>query len=291
MGLYRKILFPTDYSEASVTTAPFVKEMARHCGAELIVLHTLPLYPMPEAGGDFLGAVPMMPMPAELRKGEGERLAFFCGKHFPGMPVTQRLADGEAAVEIEDCAAAEGVDLVMMPTHGAGAVRRWLLGSVAAKVLHDIGCAVWTGVPAHYPEEVPEAGYASIVCALAGNDEEDETVARTAGELAKAFGSRLTLTHVVEPPQVTWDFDFSPYREKLMTAAEERLLALDKKLGLEAGVRVESDMIPRGIHSICEDEKADLLVLGRGHARQGFGRIWSQLYETIREAPCPVLSV
>ncbi len=291
MALYKKIVFPTDYSEASAATAPFVKAMAEKCGAELAVLHTLPLYPMPEAAGDFLGAVPMMPMPAEMRKGEEERLAFFCAKHFAGMDVVQALADGEAGTEIEEYAGKAGADLVMMPTHGAGVVRRLLLGSVTAKVLHDVGCAVWTGVPAHYPEEAGEQGYRSIVCALAGSEEEDEAVARVAGELARAFQARLSLVHVVEPPQVTWDFDFSPYRDKLMADAEERLLALDKKLGLEAGVRVECDMVPRGIHAVCVDEKAELLVVGRGHARAGVGRIWSQLYETIREAPCPVLSV
>jgi len=34
----------------------------------------------------------------------------------------------------------------MMPTHGLGGFRRFLLGSVTAKVLHDADCPVWTGV-------------------------------------------------------------------------------------------------------------------------------------------------
>ena len=44
---------------------------------------------------------------------------------------------GEPAREIVDFAAANQVDLVMMPTHGYGPFRQLLLGSVAAKVLHD----------------------------------------------------------------------------------------------------------------------------------------------------------
>ena len=35
-------------------------------------------------------------------------------------------------------------DLIMMPTHGYGPFRRFLLGSVTAKILHDATCPVWT---------------------------------------------------------------------------------------------------------------------------------------------------
>ncbi len=39
-----------------------------------------------------------------------------------------------------------------MPTHGYGPFRRFILGSVTAKVLHDADCPVWTGV---HLEEAP----------------------------------------------------------------------------------------------------------------------------------------
>jgi nucleotide-binding universal stress UspA family protein len=35
---------------------------------------------------------------------------------------------------------------VDLPTHGLGAFRRSLIGSITAKVLHDAECPVWTGV-------------------------------------------------------------------------------------------------------------------------------------------------
>jgi hypothetical protein len=37
-----------------------------------------------------------------------------------------------------------GADLIMMPTYGMGSFRRHLIGSVTAKVLHDVACPVWT---------------------------------------------------------------------------------------------------------------------------------------------------
>jgi nucleotide-binding universal stress UspA family protein len=291
MKSFPKILFPVDYSDASAKAVPYVRDMVRRNQAELTVFHSLPLISLPVATGDFLGAVPMAPATPEIRAVEKERLAFFTAKHFSDLHTRQVLADGEAAPSLEEEVAQHGIDLVMMPTHGAGAIRRLLLGSVAAKILHDLNCAVWTFVPGHTKDFNEAAGFRSIVCALTGHIEEDAVIARKAGEFAREHQSRLTLVHVVEPPPVTWEFDFESYRDKLMGDAEARLLKLDSELGLEAGVRIVCDMIPRGIHDVCTEEEASLLIVGRGHARDGLGRIWSQLYSTIREAPCPVLSV
>ena len=47
-----------------------------------------------------------------------------------------------------------------------GRVRRFLLGSVTAKVLHDVSAAVWTGVGAELSEHPVKIPYQSIVCAL-----------------------------------------------------------------------------------------------------------------------------
>ncbi|GAB4415697.1 MAG: hypothetical protein OHK0021_22410 [Bryobacter sp.] len=290
MPIYERILFPVDYSANCIATVPYVKEMVKTMGAELILLHVVPLYPLPEVSGDFLGSVPLMPVPEDQRTQEHAALAEFANLHFGEIPAARVLLDGEAALGIAKAEKHFRADLIMLSTHGAGVVRRLLLGSVAAKVMHDVECAVWTGVPEHFSAERAKTHYRTIVCALGGDREHQEQVARRAGQLAKTFDARLVLTHVVEPPQVTWDFDFTPYREKLMGEAEEALLELDKKLALEAGVRVECDLVPRGVQSVCLDEAADLLVVGRGHARHTIGRLWSQLYETIREAPCPVLS-
>jgi nucleotide-binding universal stress UspA family protein len=291
MKSFAKILFPVDYSEASAKAAPFVREMAQRNQAELTVFHALPLMSLPVATGDFLGAVPMAPATPEIRAGEQERLAFFAAKHFGALNTRLMLADGEAAPALEEEVAKHGVDLVMMPTHGAGVFRRLLLGSVTAKILHDLSCAVWTFVPGHAKDYDEGTAFRSIVCALTGRPEDDAAIARRAAEISRETQGRLTLVHVVEPPPVTWEFDFEPYREKLMADAEARLLQLDAELGLEAGVRVVCDMIPRGVHEVCTEEEASLLIVGRGHAREALGRVWSQLYETIREAPCPVLSV
>ena len=72
---------------------------------------------------------------------------------------------GEAAQKIIQCAAANHVDLIMIPTQGMGIYRRLILGSTSAKVLHDADCPVWTGV--HLENAPPWKRWrASGFCAL-----------------------------------------------------------------------------------------------------------------------------
>ena len=52
------------------------------------------------------------------------------------MPITPVAAIGLPAEAIVDEASREGVDLIVMATHGASGLRRWAVGSVADKVLH-----------------------------------------------------------------------------------------------------------------------------------------------------------
>jgi nucleotide-binding universal stress UspA family protein len=71
---------------------------------------------------------------------------------------------GDPAFEIVDYAGKNGVDLIMMPTHGYGKFRSMLLGSVAGKVLHDAECAVWTDTHSETPSAHREIG--NVLCAI-----------------------------------------------------------------------------------------------------------------------------
>ena len=61
-----------------------------------------------------------------------------------GIAVKRLVLRGEPAREIIQVARNENVDLVAMATQGLGPIYRLLLGSVTAKVLHDLDCSIWT---------------------------------------------------------------------------------------------------------------------------------------------------
>jgi hypothetical protein len=82
-----------------------------------------------------------------------------------------------------------------MPTGGLGPFRRFLLGSVAAKVLHDTAVPVWRGVhseeiAAHTPDRK------KILCALE-DDPRDLPVLQWAAEFASEQKLELRLVHAV----------------------------------------------------------------------------------------------
>src|SRR4029077_7065486 len=52
-----------------------------------------------------------------------------------GVPAEPVLKQGDAALQILETARELGVDLIAMTTHGRSGVSRWVMGSVAEKVL------------------------------------------------------------------------------------------------------------------------------------------------------------
>jgi len=197
---------------------------------------------------------------------------------------------------------------VMMATHGRGPVRRLLLGSVTAKVLHDVDAAVWTAAraslthegPAHNPAQTP---YRSILCAL-DDTNEAEVLLKASAALASAYQARLSLVHVVETPPAVPEVDFTPYNQEAIAAADVWLRELIGQLGLDATPGASYDapyhgapyvvldgLVPDRVREEAVRRQADLIVTGRGRAQTRFSRMWSHLYQIVRESPCPVLSV
>lgn len=136
---FRKILFPVDYSEPCVSMVPYVRNMTQHFNAELTVLHA---YESEVSDSELTIADPSWP--DKLQALQEERLKKFACSLFPSQHLETTVIKGEVGTAIRQHIQRQGADLVMMPTRGQGPLRRLLLGSVTAKVLHDVSAAVWT---------------------------------------------------------------------------------------------------------------------------------------------------
>jgi nucleotide-binding universal stress UspA family protein len=283
---FRKILFPIDYSQSCEATVPYVKEMVRHFDAELTLVHAY--------GRDSLAyrdlIVSNQGWLKKVQNLEEERLKKFASETFPAQRLQLSVAEGEAGTVIRNVVEHEGADLVMMPTRGQGPVRRLLLGSVTAKVLHDISAAVWTGTGSVLEGHEARLPYQSVLCAL-DQTEEAEAVLDAAASLARSYQAQLFLLHAVVSPPMALEIDFSVYRKELMDAADFKLRELKSRLGVSAPHTVTGAAMVDAIRAEALRRKADLLVAGRGLAQNVIGRIWSNLYSIIRETPCPVISI
>jgi nucleotide-binding universal stress UspA family protein len=281
---FRKIVFPVDYSDACRAIVPYVNSAVQHFSAQLTLIHAygaegLSFVDLPLASPD---------LPQQVREFEQLRLGDFAQEVFPGIHVDCFAELGEAGTIIDGILRRQGGDLVMLPTHGRGPVRRLMLGSVTTKLLHDVGCAVWTATAAAAASPKPE--YKSIVCAVDDNEEALSVI--TAGAaLAKSYNAKLAVVHVLGLPPMSLEVDYAAIRNDLLKAADQRLREIVASLKIDAPHAVVEGNIANALHDWAGSHHADLLLVGRGHAQGGLGRVWSNLYSIVRESPCPVLSI
>jgi len=184
MPSIKHIVFPVDFSERSEASVPFVAETARRYDAKI----TLVAVADPRYVGGFEGALPIDPQ--MLLDDLKSQLDGAYVEEFAGLKVERMAILGEPAHAIADFVAANKVDLVMMPTHGYGPFRQLLLGSVTAKVLHDVHVPVWTMA---HTEEAPnhsDLAMHRIVCAVDATPASVELMRWAAG-LAKNVGATI----------------------------------------------------------------------------------------------------
>lgn len=261
----RRILFPVDFSERCVGAAHVVRVTANRFQAEVLALHVAP------APGD-LAVDALDKLVAEQLKG--------C--HF----VTRQVVIGDPATEIVKNAKSGAFDLIMMGTHGSGEFRRYLLGSVAAKVLHDAPCPVWTCV---YLEKWPcfeKARMEHLVCGV-DFGARSKQILQCAVQIAQEFGAKLTLVHSM--PQLHSKALTCDYKKQATAAIIQQLSEV--KGGAEAEAQIE---LVEGSASVSLSEAADrlnsdLVVIGRTH--DPVGKLGSNAYAIITHSPCPVLSI
>lgn len=288
MITFKRILFPVDFSERSAATVASVQAMAQRFGAELTVLHVVDLAPAvgiapPEAAAwaTLIGA-------DRLRESGKIALERFVDREFPGAQVKAESAEGDPATAIVDYARDNAADLIMMPTSGRGRFRRTLLGSVTAKVMHDTAVPVWTGVhtdeiAAHSPNR-----WKHLLCAL-GDEARDLPTLRWAAEFAKEQKLDIRLVHAVAGADGCED---NPsLSEFLFSVARERIGKLQAEAGTDFELCLHGGKVGRVVRYAAVGHAADLVIIGRGVIQEPFGRFRSGVYEIVREAPCPVISV
>lgn len=302
MPSFKHILFPVDFSQQNCGIAPYVACMASRYGARVTMLHTIDLSIPPYPGWPAYG--PLVDMQASARMSEqwqqsrqdlfdqaNHRIDSFLRDEFQGVATTRLVREGAAADVIVEYAEKQNVDLIMMPTHGYGPFRRFLLGSVTAKALHDVKCPVWTS--AHAPESpAPPAGYRNVLCAV-DLTPNSLPLTKWAAEFAREQGAVLKLVHAVPAaePRGGVDIEGGRWRAFLFDVAREELAKLQTEAGTNFEAVLEAGDVARVVRRTTEENHADLLVIGRGVIHERLGRMRTHVYSIIREAPCPVISV
>jgi nucleotide-binding universal stress UspA family protein len=288
---FKRILFPVDFSERCSEAGAYVAAIAKHFKAQLTLLHAIDAAPLGYYGLDpaMATAAAYAEMMSERRR---EELNSFLKDELLNLPVKRVVEHGDAAAIITEYARANAIQLIMMPTHGYGPFRRFLLGSVTAKVLHDSECPVWTSAHLEAEQEPKTAGYWNVLCAV-DMTTESVSLIRLAAQFAEEFGAVLRLVHAIPASQAVAEQRYRDlgFPQVLFDAAREEIQKLQRGSGTGAEICVEAGDVSKVVRTAALRYSADLVIVGRGRIQETLGRLRTHSYAIIRESPCPVLSV
>jgi len=136
--MFNKILVSLDGSELAECVFPYVEDIARlrnsRVEAALVVEH----YEMPFHGGVVFDENNLKEIERSAKKG-AEQYMKTVKKRLSsrGIDVNAVVLEGKIADSLIDYADNNGFDLIVMATHGRSGLARWVMGSVADKILHS----------------------------------------------------------------------------------------------------------------------------------------------------------
>ncbi len=129
--MYNKILVPLDGSELAKVALPYAEELGDRLGSEVTLIQVI------EEGDP---RITIMKENTTILASGARRYLDEVANDLNGLNISTKsvVRIGNSAAEIVDYANKEQVDLILMATHGRSGLKRWVLGSVAGKVVRDI---------------------------------------------------------------------------------------------------------------------------------------------------------
>lgn len=194
---YRSVLVPLDGSAFAEQALPLATAIARHSGAilQLALVH----HPVPALATALEVPEIESQLNEEGRTREATYLATVEKRVREGLssPVTGALLDGAVADALQRHIEGSGTDLVVLTTHGRGAVSRFWLGSVADQLMRRLHLPVLLLRPG--TEQPAPDTLGKVLIALDGSSFSERGLA-AAVALGKPFGATYDLLMVIEPP-------------------------------------------------------------------------------------------
>lgn len=290
----KKILLPTDFSEASKQAFPHAVSFARQFNSSLTLVYVVPTTLPAE-----LSHIGIVLEEKRLVREAGKALSKLREHALPSdIAVDTAVLSGGPYYEICKAARALAVDLIIMSTHGHTGLRHALLGSTTERVIRHATCPVLTIreqlVPMRFPDDAP-CRFRNILAPTDFSEASFKAVRYTAA-FAGLCGGGATLLHVVEPPGYpAWGYARLSVRdERLKKQAREKLKALSDELpsGLRTTTAVMTGDAASGIVEAANERKEDLIVMAtRGHGGMRQALLGSTAEKVVRHATCPVLVV
>lgn len=140
----KKVLFPTDLSDATNAARKYAMAFAGQFQAELHILSVVQDAEllMPDPNAPFL--IPANDIAEIITSVEGALTKIVPPAEFPSIPIIRHVETGTPLQVILDYAKANEIDLIVLGTHGRTGLAHLLLGSTAEHIVRNAPCPVLT---------------------------------------------------------------------------------------------------------------------------------------------------
>jgi len=135
--MFNKILVPLDGSELAECVFPYVEDIAKTRDSWVEAAFVVEHYEMPFRGGVVFDEKNLREIERSAKKGAEQYMRAVKKRLFSkGVDINTVVLEGKIADTLVDYASNNGFDLIVMATHGRSGLARWVVGSVADKILH-----------------------------------------------------------------------------------------------------------------------------------------------------------
>jgi nucleotide-binding universal stress UspA family protein len=291
--MINRILVPLDGSDLSESILPFATGIAERADAEILLVTAVQPVGVWDATATAINWEREEKAAADYLASVEKRVAA------DGSRVRSLSLHGDAAQVILDAAAKEKADLITMTTHGRSGVMRWLLGSVADRVVQHSKVPVML-VRAGDGRAAASPAVERILVPLDGS-EVAAGILPFVKEYAKLFGASLVLFHAVSPVGAYPGFETANAQivgellENMQKEAAAMLAQSAKKLeaeGFQCETAVSLSLAADGILAAAEQSRAGLIAIAT-HGRSGLSRtvLGSVANAVLRRSTLPCLLV
>ncbi|RME43714.1 MAG: hypothetical protein D6791_14800 [Chloroflexi bacterium] len=286
---FNHVLVPLDGSAFAEQALPIAETVCRAHNARLTLMSAVRDVTLPESefgvikAGHMEQETYLAQLAARLRNS--------------GLYADYILVAGPVAESINMLADRIGVDLVVTSTRGRSGIQRWLIGSVANKIMQLVSTPILLVKPTLGGNgKVPTLK--KLLVTLDGS-QFAERVLPYAKAMAKPFGSEVVLLSVPEVPEAQMYGALADVVKNLRLEAEREtqrylysVAAALREDGLKAQAVVTGSHPARTIVAVSETEDIDLILLAT-HGRGGLDRLLlgSVAERVVQHTTCPVFLV
>ncbi len=295
----RSVLVATDFSSASDKALRHALSIARYYNSKLYVTHVVSSVGLNVAGPDAIAQATIL----ALRDATATERQLVASGALGGIRHRVIVRQGDVWNELQTVIRKEGIDLLVIGTHGRTGWRRLVLGSVAEQIFRHACCRVLTVGPCSPPDArlAPDGAPRPLLFATDFSEASLRALPHAAS-LANLRRTKLVLLHMLSPvPQVEGNRWYMPndvveMRAAAEVAARKRLhdLLANIDLAVEPTFIADFGESAQGILRAARVLHAEIIIMGL-RCRSHFDTIshlpWSTAYNVICGAVCPVLTV